>query len=136
MKFVTLLSAALLLSMTDAFAPTSRIAKPAVVLQAQNDEEDAAILSRRQALFQGATTALSVSVAASTLAPQAALADIYDEQEKERKLKAKQNAENGKKLVPAILGGGLLLSVPFFFPNLVRLAKKTASLGEDDGYGS
>jgi hypothetical protein len=66
--------------------------------------------------------------------PETALADIYDEQEKERKLKQKENSVNARKLVPGILFGGTALSVPFFLPNLLRLGKKFMSFGDDDGY--
>jgi len=66
----------------------------------------------------------------------AAYADIYDEQEKARKIKAKEDAENGKKKIPYILGGGFLLSLPFFLPNLLRLGQKLGSGGKDDGYGN
>mmetsp|Transcript_11259 Transcript_11259/g.23856 ORF Transcript_11259/g.23856 Transcript_11259/m.23856 type:complete len:99 (-) Transcript_11259:272-568(-) len=94
------------------------------------------VLSRRNAIRQGATAAVvSLSVASVLATPEVALADIYDDQEKARKLKQKEDSENAKKLVPAILIGGTALTVPFFLPNLLRLGKKFASLGEDDGYG-
>ena len=97
-------------------------------------EEDAArtMVSRRAALQQGGVTAAATAVVAlasvATVAiPSPASADIYDEQEKERKLKAQQKAEDGKKLLPKVLFGGTALSVPFFLPNLIRLGKKLFS---------
>ena len=98
------------------------------------EEEDAArtMVSRRAALQQGGVTAAATAVVAlasvATVAiPSPAFADIYDEQEKERKLKAQQKAEEGKKLLPKVLFGGTALSVPFFLPNLIRLGKKLFS---------
>jgi len=41
------------------------------------------------------------------------------EQEKARKIKAKEDAENGKKKIPYILGGGFLLSLPLLLLLLV-----------------
>merc|ERR1712087_134922 len=91
-------------------------------------------LSRRDAMRRGASAAIvSLAVGSVMTSPEAALADIYDDQEKERK--QKEDAENARKLVPAVLFGGTALSVPFFFPNLVRLGKKFISLGKSDGYG-
>ena len=97
-------------------------------------EEDAArtMVSRRAALQQGGVTAAATAVvalasAATVVIPSPASADIYDEQEKERKLKAQQKAEDGKKLLPKVLFGGTALSVPFFLPNLIRLGKKLFS---------
>ena len=68
--------------------------------------------------------------------PTVAYADICDDQRKVAAAKAKEDAEKNKQLIPTILGGGLLLSLPFFLPNLMRLSKKIGSGGEDDGYGS
>ena len=99
-------------------------------------EEDAArtMVSRRAALQQGVVAATQGVVAATAIVamtsvavPSPAFADIYDEQEKERKLKAQQKAEDGKKLLPKVLFGGTALSVPFFLPNLIRLGKKLFS---------
>ncbi len=134
MKFLILLFVALLLSITNAFAPTSRATQMSrIVLQAESNDGN---LSRREAIGKG-TNAIMVSFAAASImaSPEQALADIYDEQEKERKRKQKEDAENARKLVPAVLFGGTALSVPFFFPNLVRLGKKFISLGKNDGYG-
>lgn len=137
MKFFALLSAVLLLSVTNAFAPTSRgNPKGAVALYGQRIDDETAILSRREAMRKGATAAIAALAVGSAIAtPEAALADIYDDQEKERKRKQKEDAENARKLVPAVLFGGTALSVPFFFPNLVRLGKKFISFGKNDGYG-
>mmetsp|Transcript_3733 Transcript_3733/g.9775 ORF Transcript_3733/g.9775 Transcript_3733/m.9775 type:complete len:141 (+) Transcript_3733:98-520(+) len=140
MKFLTLLSALLVIALqADAFAPShgacNRHATTAIA-SSNNEDADAAILSRRAAMMQGAATSSAMVTTLLVASPQIASADIYDEQEKARKLKAREDAENARKLVPAILLGGTALSVPFFFPNLVRLAKKFASGGEDDGYGN
>lgn len=135
MKFLILISVALLLSITKGFAPTTRVTpKSRVVLQAESNDDS--IVSRRDAFGKG-TNAMMVSFAAASImaCPEQAIADIYDEQEKERKRKQKEDAENARKLVPAVLFGGTALSVPFFFPNLVRLGKKFISLGKNDGYG-
>ena len=126
MKFVTLLSVCLLLSV-NAFAPASVNSRAAIALRAQStDMDDAAILSRRDAMRQGATAAMTSLAFASVLAatPETALADIYDDQEKERKLKQKADNEKNKGLVPKILFGGVALSLPFFLPNVLRLGKK------------
>jgi hypothetical protein len=141
MKLVSLLSVFFLLSIqqhnADAFAFTSvnKGSAKAFVLQAQSndnsisDHDDSMLLSRRNAMRQGATAAMvsTLSVASVLMTPDAALADIYDDKEKERKAKAKEDAEGARNLVPAVLFGGTALSVPFFLPNLIRLAKKLFS---------
>ena len=140
MQLYKLFSAVLLLSVANAFAPLGRTSpKPAsAVLRAQmvDDNDDIAVLSRRDAMRKGATaTMATLSVASLMIAtPETALADIYDDQEKARKLKKKEESENARKLVPTILIGGTLLTVPFFLPNLLRLGKKLLSGGESDGY--
>ena len=142
MKFLTLLSAVLLLSIANAFAPSMSRAtqkSSSIILQGQpynENDNDTTILSRRKVMRKGAAAALVSLSVATAMTPEAALADIYDEQEKERKRKQKEDAENARKLVPGILIGGTALSVPFFFPNLVRLGKKFISLGNNDGYGN
>ncbi len=137
MKLFSLLFAVLLFSVTKAFAPTSRAnLKSAVVLYGECSDDGSTVLSRREALRRGANAAIvSLAVGSVMATPETALADIYDDQEKERKRKQKEDAENARKLVPAVLFGGTALSVPFFFPNLVRLGKKFISLGKNDGYG-
>mmetsp|Transcript_11666 Transcript_11666/g.12531 ORF Transcript_11666/g.12531 Transcript_11666/m.12531 type:complete len:156 (-) Transcript_11666:104-571(-) len=108
--------------------------------RSDDDEFDSntMIYSRRNAMREGLFKTAGVAAAAALVVatPNAALADIYDEQEKARKIKAKEDAENGKKKIPYILGGGFLLSLPFFLPNLLRLGKKLGSGGKDDGYGN
>jgi len=102
-------------------------------------EKNTMIYSRRNAMREGlfkTGVAAAVVVGAVATVPDAAFADIYDEQEKARKLKAKEDGENGKKKIPYILGGGFLLSLPFFLPNLLRLGTKLGSGGKDDGYGN
>jgi hypothetical protein len=140
MQFYKLFSAVLLLSVANAFAPLNRASPKAAsaLLRAQmgDVDDDSAVLSRRDAMRQGATATMATLSMASFLVanPETALADIYDEQEKERKLKQKENSVNARKLVPGILFGGTALSVPFFLPNLLRLGKKFMSFGDDDGY--
>mmetsp|Transcript_20412 Transcript_20412/g.22603 ORF Transcript_20412/g.22603 Transcript_20412/m.22603 type:complete len:148 (+) Transcript_20412:106-549(+) len=104
----------------------------------RSDDDNTMIYSRRNAMREGLFKTAGVAAAAALVVatPNAALADIYDEQEKARKIKAKEDAENGKKKIPYILGGGFLLSLPFFLPNLLRLGKKLGSGGKDDGYGN
>ena len=115
--------------------------------QQQNDNDADAdadvVYSRRDALRKSATTFASVASVGVVLAtttvmiiPTMAHADIYDDQEKERKLKRAQDSEEQKKLIPKILLGGVGLSSVFIIPNLIRLAKKILSGGNNDGYGS
>ena len=127
----------------EAFTSVSGKRSNAFVLRATPDDfipdqNSVAVLSRRDMMRKGATSAMTSLSAASLVAvtSKPAFADIYDDQEKARKLKAKEDAENAKKLVPAVLLGGTALSVPFFLPNLLRLGKKFVSLGNDDGYGN
>jgi len=135
MNILSLLSVFFLLSIhnADAFASVNRATAKTFALQAQSndsipDHDDSMLFSRRNAMRQGATAAmLSLSVASVLTTPDVALADIYDDQEKERKLKAKEKAEGGKKLIPTVLFGGFALSLPFFLPNLLRLGKKLFS---------
>jgi hypothetical protein len=69
------------------------------------DHDDSMIFSRRNTMQQGATAAMvSQSVASVLMTTDAALADIYDDKEKERELKAKEDAEDARNLV-----------VPLFF---------------------
>merc|ERR1719424_316524 len=96
--------------------------------EAEN-EDTRTRMSRRAAMQHGAqgVAAATAIVALAAASPLPAYADIYDDQEKERKLKAQQKAEDGKKLLPKVLFGGTALSVPFFLPNLIRLGKKLFS---------
>mmetsp|Transcript_24399 Transcript_24399/g.51500 ORF Transcript_24399/g.51500 Transcript_24399/m.51500 type:complete len:151 (-) Transcript_24399:179-631(-) len=146
MKLISLLSVFFMFSVqqqnVEAFAAVSGGRSDAFALRATSggvipDHDDSMVLSRRNMMRKGASSALlSLSVASVLVStPNSALADIYDDQEKARKLKAKEDAENAKKLVPTILFGGVALSVPFFLPNLLRLGKKFISGGKDDGYG-
>jgi len=125
--------------------PVATVAKNTFTrLQAQqqqndNDADADVVYSRRDALRKSATTfasVASVGVLATTIIPTIAYADIYDDQEKERKLKRAQDSEEQKKLIPKILLGGVGLSSVFIIPNLIRLAKKILSGGNNDGCGS
>ena len=120
-----------------------------ILLQAQqqSDQDNAdadVVYSRRDALRKSATTFASVASVGVVLATTTVMiiptmpahADIYDDQEKERKLKRQQDSEEQKKLIPKILLGGVGLSSVFIIPNLIRLAKKILSGGNNDGYGS
>ena len=122
-----------------------------ILLQAQqqSDQDNAdadadVVYSRRDALRKSATTFASVASVGVVLATTTVImiptmpahADIYDDQEKERKLKRAQDSEEQKKLRPKILLGGVGLSSVFIIPNLIRLAKKILSGGNNDGYGS
>ena len=117
-----------------------------ILLQAQQqqNDNDADVYSRRDVLRKSATTFASVASVGVVLATTTVMiiptmpahADIYDDQEKERKLKRAQDSEEQKKLIPKILLGGVGLSSVFIIPNLIRLAKKILSGGNNDGYGS
>jgi biotin carboxyl carrier protein len=81
-------------------------------------DEDSAAMVRRIA-------------AKSEAANEAARAKRIKEEED-----AKNSAGNGQSLVTTGLVGSVVLSLPFFLPNLIRLGKKITSGGADDGYGS
>ena len=102
---------------------------PAVMGPEPAEENDTRTrMSRRAAMQHGGAQGVAAATAlAAASSPLPAYADIYDDQEKERKLKAQQKAEDGKKLLPKVLFGGTALSVPFFLPNLIRLGKKLFS---------
>ena len=129
--------------------PVATVAKNTFTrLQAQqqqndNDNDADVVYSRRDAFRKSATTFASVASVGVVLATTTVIiptmpahADIYDDQEKERKLKRAQDSEEQKKLIPKILLGGVGLSSVFIIPNLIRLAKKILSGGNNDGYGS
>jgi hypothetical protein len=62
----------------------------------------------------------------------AALADIYDDKEKERELKAKEDAEDARNLVvPLFFLAELPYPCPFFYQTLSGSRKSCF----DDGYG-
>merc|ERR1719471_1213901 len=90
----------------------------------------------RRSIFQkgGVALASTCAVMVTMGSPDVALADKYDDEAAERRRKAKEDQAKQKELFPLILFGGTALSVPFFLPNLIRLFKKTVTLGEDDGY--
>jgi hypothetical protein len=111
--------------------------------------DDASVVSRRSAMATGLAAAFAVALpvaafadesaddivkriaAKSAVANEAARAKALDEEKKKE-----EGKDAGKLLVPAFLLGGVGLTLPFFLPNLIRLGKKTSSLGEDDGYGN
>uniref|UniRef100_A0A7S0GCP1 Uncharacterized protein n=1 Tax=Proboscia inermis TaxID=420281 RepID=A0A7S0GCP1_9STRA len=111
------------------------ILKSKINSEVDSSAEEIVSLSRRDSLKKGSSAVLAACLAL-TVTGDAALADIYDDQEKARKLKQKEDSANSKKLVPLVLFGGSALSIPFFLPNLIRLGKKLGSGGKDDGYGN
>ena len=70
------------------------------------------------------TNAASVATMAAAAAPAMAASQYSLELDETYKKEApeKKKSGNGGTLVGAALGGGLLLSLPFFAPNLARLA--------------
>merc|ERR1740127_430402 len=73
------------------------------------------------------------------IAAKANAAALKDrEAAKEKALAPEAEASTEEKLKPILIavGGGTLLSVPFFAQNLQRLFTKVSSGGEDAGYGS
>lgn len=97
-------------------ASLSALAVPAIANAASNESADD-IVKRIAAK----------SEAANELAREKAL-------EEERRKEA--NKDSGKLLVPAVALASVGLSLPFYLPNLKRLATKVSSGGEDDGYGN
>jgi hypothetical protein len=98
------------------FASGLLLATPASMALVDADEDSAAMVRRIAAKSEAA------NVAARTK-------KIKEEED------AKNNAGKGQNLVATGLVGSVVLSLPFFLPNLIRLGKKVASGGEDDGYG-
>ena len=105
--------------------PVATVANTLTRLQAQQQQNDNAdadadgvVYSRRDALRKSATTFASVASVGVVLATTTVImiptmpahADIYDDQEKERKLKRQQDSEEQKKLIPKILLGGVAVS--------------------------
>ncbi len=70
------------------------------------------------------TTTAAMTIAAASSSPAVAAADQYslDLDESFKKEAPEKKSGNGGTIVGAALGGGLLLSLPFFAPNLARLA--------------
>jgi len=104
--------------------------------------------SRREALKQQAQAGVALA-ALTAMTPQSAQADAVADiaaranaaAEKERQMKMSGEPEpevsTGDKLKPVLtaLGGSVVLSVPFYYKNLQRLATKISSGGADDGRG-
>merc|ERR1719491_1744310 len=82
-------------------------------MQSNNDNDDD-ILTRRQAMRESSLAVFASSVVALNLIATPAYADIYDDQRKEQEAKSREDAEKNKQLIPLVLGGGLVLSLPFF----------------------
>jgi hypothetical protein len=149
------------LLVAQAFSPSGRVTQPAripptVALQVSN-LDDAATTSRRSALATGLLALVTLpAVVVGTSAANAAVNPDESAEDMVERIAAKsaaaneaarakaaaaeqkkiEGADSGKVLVPAFLLGSVGLSLPFFLPNLIRLGKKVASGGEDDGYGT
>ena len=105
-----------------------------------------AVSSRRVAL--GDASRFALGAAALAAGPLAANADVASIAAAANAKAAKEREEalygpppepeldSGEKLKPILLvaGGGLALSIPFYFQNLQRLGTKVASGGKDSGY--
>jgi len=129
-------------------AAFGRTAKP--LFAASSDEN---INTRRSALKSLGGTAVSL-IAASTAACAPAFAEesaddlvariaaksvaandaarVKREADEAKRLKDK---EGGGSLVLGVGAAGVVLTLPFFLPNLLRLGSKLGSGGKDDGYG-
>ena len=131
-----------------AFSPAAHLAGQ-VTVQAPRTSVPLCVESgRRAALFNGA--ALVTGAAAISALPRAAYADAIEdiaakanakamkerEEELEKKSGGIKEVSNDEKLKPILyaLGASVVLSVPFYFQNLERLATKVASGGKDSGY--
>jgi hypothetical protein len=104
--------------------------------------------SRREALKQQAQAGVALA-ALTAMTPQAARADAVadiaaranaaaaKERDSKRVAEPEPEVSTGDKLKPVLtaLGGSVVLSVPFYYKNLQRLATKISSGGEDDGRG-
>lgn len=93
-----------------------------IVVSANGLSQPAAVTGRRVFLSTAAATAVSVAIATQ---PAAAASDPYaldlDASFKTEKVVEKK-AGNGGALVGGAFAGGLALSLPFFAPNLARMA--------------
>ena len=77
------------------------------------------LAGRRAFLTKAATTAASIAVASPALAADQYSLDLDESFKKEPEKKAESG---GGGIVGGALAGGVLLSLPFFAPNLARLA--------------
>jgi hypothetical protein len=119
--------------------------------------QDGAVSSRRQALGQASGWLAAAGLAVVAVAPTVAYADplaadndaddvvkriaaqsaAVNEAARAKKAKEapKEKGDGGKSLVGLAAAGGVVLTLPFFLPNLMRIGTKLTSGGEDDGYG-
>lgn len=125
-----------------AFAPQKRFAQSSATALSMKNNVESSITTDRRTAMKDMFTAFTV-VAAASSAPQFAFADVSDDtsssvaaiaarsaaanavaRDKAEKEKAKKEKEagSGGVLVSTVLGGGLALSLPFFLPNLLRMA--------------
>lgn len=77
------------------------------------------LAGRRAFLTKAATTAASIAVASPALAADQYSLELDESFKKEPE---KKSASGGGGIVGGALAGGFLLSLPFFAPNLARLA--------------
>lgn len=79
---------------------------------------------RRAFLKESLTTSVVASVVATQPLPAFAKVDEYSLDSGDIKAPVKEKTEtgSGSGIVAAALGGSVLLSLPFFLPNLLRLA--------------
>uniref|UniRef100_A0A7S2K6V0 Uncharacterized protein n=1 Tax=Leptocylindrus danicus TaxID=163516 RepID=A0A7S2K6V0_9STRA len=136
----TLLAVAM--STTMAFVPQKRFAQSSTSALSVLSNTDSSISTDRRAAMKDMFAAFTVIAAASSV-PQLALAEVSDDtsssvaaiaarsaaaneaarvKAEQEKAKKEKDAGSGGILVGTALGGGLLLSLPFFLPNLLRLA--------------
>mmetsp|Transcript_2114 Transcript_2114/g.6364 ORF Transcript_2114/g.6364 Transcript_2114/m.6364 type:complete len:114 (-) Transcript_2114:61-402(-) len=78
------------------------------------------LAGRRAFLTKAATTAASIAVASPALAADQYSLDLDETYKKEPEKKS--SSGGGSNIVGGALAGGVLLSLPFFAPNLARLA--------------
>eukprot|EP00586_Coscinodiscus_wailesii_P011896 CAMPEP_0172490642 /NCGR_PEP_ID=MMETSP1066-20121228/21148_1 /TAXON_ID=671091 /ORGANISM="Coscinodiscus wailesii, Strain CCMP2513" /LENGTH=162 /DNA_ID=CAMNT_0013259215 /DNA_START=126 /DNA_END=614 /DNA_ORIENTATION=+ len=114
-----------------------------------NGSGEDSVSSRRQALghISGWAAAAATIASAPTIvyaddaddtvkriAAQSAAANEAARAKKEKEAAAKAEG-GGTNLVGLAAAGGVVLTLPFFLPNLQRLGTKLGSGGESDGYG-
>jgi hypothetical protein len=103
----------------------SIIAVCVAIVASTNALSQPTVAGRRAFLTTVATTTTAaVAVTVATASPALAAAEKYslDLDQSFQKEATEKKSGNGGAIVGAALGGGLLLSLPFFAPNLARLA--------------
>jgi len=112
--------------------------------------------SRRDALFAGAAAATTLAATASpafaaidedaneaamaAIAKKAAAQNAAADAAKKANIKTPEEQQaaqdEAKRNIGIALAGSVVLSVPFYYRNVLRLATKIGSGGEDDGYNT